>query len=226
MASDPLSPAVARGRALFTTERDRRISRDGRACAACHPEGRDDGLVWKLGVGPRQTPTLIGRLGSGPFGWDAKHAKLERSLEETIPRLGGTGLPAAELRDLTAFLQSELLGGPDAGGDRLAAGAGDAAVRGKAIFESERTGCAGCHALDREGSDRAAHVVGSRGKDDARDAYRTPPLLFVGATAPYFHDGRYATLEALLADNLDRMGQTSHLSREELGDPAAFLRSL
>ena len=38
-----------------------------------------------------------------------------------------------------------------------------------------------------------------------------PPLLHVGATAPYFHDGRYPTLERLLADNFDRMGQTSHL---------------
>lgn len=29
-------------------------------CASCHAEGRDDGLVWDLGEGPRRTPSLAG----------------------------------------------------------------------------------------------------------------------------------------------------------------------
>ena len=81
-----LPPDVAAGRRLFFTERDGRISRDGRACGACHPEGRDDGLTWKLGAGPRQTPTLLGRLDRGPFGWQAKHARLEDNMRETMTR--------------------------------------------------------------------------------------------------------------------------------------------
>ena len=31
-----------------------RLSGDGRACASCHPDGRDDGLVWSTPNGPRQ----------------------------------------------------------------------------------------------------------------------------------------------------------------------------
>jgi len=54
-------------------------------------------------------------------------------------------------------------------------------------------------------------LVGSRARGDHTGGFRTPPLLYIGSTAPYFHDGRYATLEQLLEDNLDRMGHTSHL---------------
>jgi len=82
------------------TELDRGISRDGRACAGCHPEGRDDGVVWHLGAGPRQTPTLVGRLEAGPFGWLGKHPTLEGNITETISRLGGTGLPAERVAEL------------------------------------------------------------------------------------------------------------------------------
>jgi DNA-binding beta-propeller fold protein YncE/mono/diheme cytochrome c family protein len=223
IASDPLPPEIAAGRRLFVTELDRRITRDGRACAGCHPEGRDDAVVWKLGAGPRQTPTLVGRLDRGPYGWLGKHPTLEGNMSETISRLGGTGLPDADLRRLAAFLKKGL-----AAPARPASGRADGALaaRGKAIFTSETAGCSGCHKLDMEASDRLFHTVGSRGKDDTTDGFRTPPLIFVGSTAPYFHDGRYATLEQLLNDNLDRMGQTTQLSDRDVEALAAYLRTL
>ena len=101
-----------------------------------------------------------------------------------------------------------------------------AVERGKAIFQSEAAGCGGCHVLDQGTSDHRVHDVASRSKLDDSASFRTPPLLFVGETAPYFHDGRYATLEALLDDNLDRMGSTSQLSRDDRSALLAFLRSL
>ena len=219
-SADPLPRDVSAGRRLFFSELDRRISRDGRACGACHPEGRDDGLVWKLGAGPRQTPTLVGRLGRGPFGWQAKHARLQDNMRETMTRLGGGGLSDAELDDLAAFLRQGLVTpARQATPDRLA-------DRGRSLFTSAEVGCSGCHRLETEASDRGLHDVGSRARTDASGAFRTPPLLHVGATAPYFHDGRYATLEQLLDDNLDRMGSTSQLSRDDLRALAAFLRTL
>jgi cytochrome c peroxidase len=231
-AEDPLPPEVAAGRRLFVTEVDRRITRDGRACAGCHPDGRDDGVVWKLGAGPRQTPTLVGRLDRGPFGWLGKHERLEDNMRETIGRLGGTGLPEEDLSRLAAFLRRGLfnVGRESASAapstpNRADHDAGDA-DRGRELFASAEVGCKDCHRLDAEGSDRAVHSVGSRGGRDTTDGFRTPPLLFVGGTAPYFHDGRYATLDALLQDNFDRMGHTSHLSPEELRDLVAFLRTL
>jgi len=97
---------------------------------------------------------------------------------------------------------------------------------GKAIFQSEAAGCSGCHVLDQGASDHRLHDVASRSKLDEAAAFRTPPLLFLAGTAPYFHDGRYPTLERLLADNFDRMGQTSQLPPEDLSALAAFLRTL
>jgi cytochrome c peroxidase len=221
IAPDPLPPDLAAGRRLFLTERDRRISRDGRACAACHPEGRDDGLVWKLGAGPRQTPTIVGRLDRGPFGWQAKHDRLEDNMRETMSRLGGSVLPEPDLARLAAFLRRGLVAPARSGSPR-----DDLASRGKELFTSAKVGCSGCHHLETSFSDRTLHDVGSRSTTDTSSRFRTPPLLFVGSTAPYFHDGRYPTLEALLADNFDRMGQTSQLSRDDLRALAAFLRTL
>jgi cytochrome c peroxidase len=220
-AAEPLPADVAAGRLLFHTELDRRISRDGRACAGCHPDGRDDGLVWKLGVGPRQTPMLVGRLETGPFGWLGKHATLESNVTETISRLGGTGLPKEQLAELTAFLRHGLRAP-----QRAAPDAGEVVARGRALFTSEQVGCSGCHDLAHDASDRRPHDVGSGAKADTTSTFRTPPLLFVGGTAPYFHDGRYATLEALLDDNVDRMGQTTQLTDQDRTALLTFLRTL
>src|SRR6185436_7413600 len=82
-------------------------------------------------------------------------------------------------------------------------------ARGRAVFGADGAGCGTCHALDRGTSDREPHDVGSKARADTATAFRTPPLRFVAGTAPYFHDGRYATLEALIDDNNDRMGATS-----------------
>jgi len=222
-AGDPLPPEVAAGRRLFFSELDRRISRDGRSCSGCHPDGRDDGVVWKLGAGPRQTPTLVGRLDRGPYGWLGKHPQLEGNMAETIGRLGGTGLPDADLRRLAAFLRQGLV---RPASTAIPAANDPLASRGRALFTSNEVGCSGCHRLETEASDRALHSVGSRGVSDTTDGFRTPPLLFVGSTAPYFHDGRYASLEQLLTDNLDRMGQTTQLSPDDVKALAAFLRTL
>ncbi|HEY4118452.1 MAG TPA: hypothetical protein VGM56_11380, partial [Byssovorax sp.] len=136
-----LSATAAAGRKLFHAEGDRRISRDGRACAGCHPEGRDDGVVWKLGEGPRQTPTLVGRVAHGPFGWRAKHAVLEDNIAETIGRLGGRGLPKGELAELATFLREGLVAprrAPVVDTPEIA--------RGRALFTDAKVGCSSCHA--------------------------------------------------------------------------------
>src|SRR6185312_16058815 len=130
----------------------------------------------------------------------------------------GTGLPKEQLANLTAFLRHGLRAPM-----RAAAGTPDAVVaRGRELFTSEAVGCSGCHDLAHEASDRRPHDVGSVSKADTTPAFRTPPLLYVGGTAPYFHDGRYATLEALLDDNIDRMGSTSQLSHDDRGALLAF----
>src|SRR5690606_10116177 len=49
LAPTTLTAAARRGRDLFHTGGDRRLSTGGAmACASCHPEGRADGLSWRI----------------------------------------------------------------------------------------------------------------------------------------------------------------------------------
>ncbi|MEZ4311661.1 MAG: hypothetical protein R3F14_26825 [Polyangiaceae bacterium] len=223
VSTDPLSGAMALGRRLFHAEGDHRTSRDGRACASCHPEGRADGLVWRLGSGARKTLFLAGRLEHGPYGWNGEHPALEDNISETISRLGGMGLSKDELSALALYVKTGL----EAPSDTTVPASAQAMVqRGKTVFESDQVGCVWCHKLDQEASDRSLHDVGSRSKDEERASFRTPPLRFVSGAGPYFHDGRYATLEDVLDQNLDRMGNTTSLSADDRTALLAFLRSL
>jgi DNA-binding beta-propeller fold protein YncE len=223
VSADPLSADMALGRRLFHAENDRRLSRDGRSCAGCHPEGRADGLVWRLGGGARKTLLLAGRLEHGPYGWNGEHADLGDNIQETIHRLGGGGLPKAELAALAQYVQRGLASPP---APALTPAAQTLAARGKSVFESDQVGCVWCPKLGQEASDRSLHDVGSRGKDEERTSFRTPPLRSVSGAGPYFHDGRYATLEAVIDQNLDRMGNTTPLSADDRSALVAFLRSL
>src|SRR5262249_18004160 len=108
VSADPLSADMALGRRLFHAENDRRLSRDGRSCAGCHPEGRTDGLVWRLRGGARKTLLLAGRLERGAYGWNGEHAELDDNIGETIRRLGGTGLSKAELSALALYVKRGL----------------------------------------------------------------------------------------------------------------------
>lgn len=223
VSEDTLSTEMALGRRLFHAEGDRRLSRDGRSCAGCHPEGRSDGLVWRLGGGARKTLLLAGRLDHGPYGWHGEHAGLPENIEETIRRLGGTGLPKADLSALALYVQKGLPAPP---APAVSPAAQAIVQRGKAVFESDQVGCVWCHRLDQEASDRSLHDVGSRSKEEERASFRTPPLRFVDGAGPYFHDGRYASLEAVVDQNFDRMGNTTSLSAEDRTALVAFLRSL
>ena len=56
----------------------------------------------------------------------------------------------------------------------------------------------------------------------------TPSLIGLAASAPYFHDGSAATLEALLRDRgaVHGMGETAQLNDEQVADLTAFLETL
>src|SRR5207247_1867432 len=95
------------GRRLFFSSGDHRVSADGRACASCHPDGRDDGLVWRTPDGPRQTPMLAGRVvDTAPFGWTRADPDLQAYIAGTIERLRGGGLAAPEKDALALYVRS------------------------------------------------------------------------------------------------------------------------
>jgi hypothetical protein len=218
---DPLPEVqkIARGRTLFHKTDDTRIANDGVACASCHPDGRDDALTWSTPEGPRQTIMLAGRApNTAPYGWQGKHGDLPTYLGNTFSRLGGTGIVGDELKDLVAYLET-MAAPPRSSIDQRAID------EGRELFADTGLGCASCH-LDGVGVDRVTHDVGSRAVADSTPAFDTPSLLFVGGTGPYFHDGRYKTLEDLLGASDSTMGHTLHLSAEQRVKLAKYLRSL
>ena len=77
------------------------------------------------------------------------------------------------------------------------------AKRGMSLFFSARVGCAGCHSgFNFSGNWRDAQGETGRAafaSDGTSDRpLRVPGLRNVALTAPYMHDGRFATLEAVL----------------------------
>lgn len=215
-----LTIAERLGRRLFHATQDSRIAADGRACASCHPGGRDDGLVWSTPNGPRRTIPLAGRIdGTAPYGWGGDAKNLEGHLTETFARLGGVGgLRSVELDALMEYVQSMQ---PPPAVDIANA----AALRGARIFASTQAGCAKCHTGD-ELTDNTKHDVGSRADSDREGAFETPSLRFVAARGPYFHDGRYATLRELLQKSDGKMGNVGHLSAADLEALEAYVLSL
>ncbi len=95
----------------------------------------------------------------------------------------------------------------------------------------------GGHA-DNPHSERAEVVESLIAVEDQWGAFRTPPLRNLSATAPYFHQGQfdtledvlhfYSTLEGAVAMDHHRESvlQVRSFTPEEIADIAAFLRSL
>ena len=87
------------------------------------------------------------------------------------------------------------------------------------------TPCASCHVGGRD-VDKVVHDVGSKAVADVVPKFDTPSLKYVSGSAPYFHDGRYKTLEALLNANDAEMGHTLQLTAHQRTDLTAYLEAL
>lgn len=186
----------------------------------------------EAGVGyPRQTPMIVGRLkAKGPYGWLAESATLEDRLIAGFGlhrwnQLDQSGFMTARARQLIPFVREGLVPPPSSSTPLT-----QEEELGKRIFNGEAAGCAACHTPETDYTNRSVAAFPpypQRGYVDEKGAaFKTPSLLFVGGSAPYFHDGRYATLEELVEKNGDKMGKTSQLSAEEKKALVAFLRRL
>ncbi len=216
-ASEAEKLAALAGRALFHRALDAAISKDGRACASCHPSGRDDGLSWRTPgqLATRQTMMLAGRVqDTAPYGWRGEHATLSEHVTHTIEQqLHGTGLSDAELATLVNYL--EHLPGPQ----RASAANSDEVARGEALFYDAEVGCADCH--DAEGT-----VDGDQHELEGQVTRDTPSLRYIAGTAPFFHDGSYASLDDMLVHSQGSMGQQQPLDAPDRQALVAYLRTL
>jgi sugar lactone lactonase YvrE len=187
------------------------------SCGNCHLDGRADGQSWLIHGEQLQTPMLAGRIaGTAPYKWDGTAKDLATSVRQTVTRLGGSGLSKHKIAAVAAYLES--MPAVRTPTRELAA-----VARGKQLFDSAELGCTTCHDGPAY-TDREVHALG-RGKR----ALDTPSLIGLAASAPYFHDGSAATLDALLRDHGAVHGMATSagaLTDAQVADLRVFLETL
>lgn len=222
-ASHGLSNEAALGRVLYHKTGDGRVSAEGMSCASCHPDGREDAITWSSTDGPRNTPMLAGRMNdTAPFSWQGNHETVEIHLEDTVRRLRGRGLSKDEIHAIAEYVRA--LPGPNLKA-RTAPSHQQLVDQGKILFASTETACATCHTADKGFTDGQKYDVRTNA-GNSKQLLDTPSLRFLGGTAPYFHDGRYRSLQDMLEASDHAMGHTLHLSREQRIALNAYLESL
>ncbi len=223
--------AVARGKALFA---DTSLSGNGQiSCAACHPaNGHTDNKTY-IGVDivadgnpqGRSTPSLWGAGLRSAYSWAGTAPSLEANIRGIIVNRMKGPEPAPEtLAALAAYVRAlPVPRGPGVGDDGAPVAAASAGVkRGFDLFVGAG-GCATCHQLPSFDK-KEAENVGSGG------AFKVPSLWAVSKTAPYFHDGRYASLAEAVKYMWEfhnaKLGTPSSPSAAELADLVAYLEAL
>jgi cytochrome c peroxidase len=220
---------AAKGQALFN---DPKLSGDGRwSCATCHPNnGHTDNKTYVgVEVVPdgdprgRSTPTLWGAGTRQAFSWAGTAPSLEANIRGIIVnRMKGPEPSPETLAALVAYVKS--LGyppNPYLGPDGTPTAAAPAAARrGYEIFL--KAGCKACHpppTFDK----KDLEDVDSGGK------FKVPSLRVVSLTAPYFHDGRFATLDQtvrVMWQYVQKAGTTEKLTDADLHDLVEYLKIL
>ncbi|MFO0616780.1 MAG: hypothetical protein U0414_29570 [Polyangiaceae bacterium] len=188
---------------------------------------------------PRRTPMLVGRVRAiGPYGWHGEAKDLDARILEgfDLHRWSSarsthdddvhTAVERAAAHRLANFLRNGLVPPPI---ERRALSSEE--ERGRQIFTDPTAACATCHPV---GPDLTTREVVPLALSPARagfvvdpdEKYKVPSLVALAGRPPYMHDGRFETLEELIAANGDRMGKTSQLGEEDKKALVAFLKTL
>lgn len=171
----PGDAVVDTGNQLFHLE-----TSSGLACASCHPEGQEDGRVWKFsGFGPRRTQSLRGGLrGTEPFHWDGMEKDFTALTGDVMQgRMGGPPLTEEQGGSLLNYLDAlPAMPAP-------AAELSPSAQRGKELFNDSHIGCTTCHSGARFSNDHTVDIGSADG------TMQVPGLIGLWSRAPYLHDG-------------------------------------
>jgi YVTN family beta-propeller protein len=214
------------------------------SCGSCHPDLHTDGLTYDFeidGVGRNivLNRSLRGIKGTGPFKWTGKNATIG---EQCGPRFAkvltrADPFPDDKLADIVAYIESLPPPRPDPRAGIVARTDTGAVARGRAIFErtKRRDGtpipvedrCVTCHPPPHYSNFRRAGV-GTQGDRDDTGTFDVPHLTGIGSKAPYLHDGRALSLEAIWTgpDVGDLHGAVTDLGKTDLNDLVEFLKGL
>lgn len=198
------------------------------SCSSCHPDARVDGLNWDLlndGLGnPKNVKSLLLAHQTPPAMISGVREDAEMAVVSGFKHILFSVQPQEIMESVDEYLKSlQPVPSPALVNGKLS----EAAQRGKALFESDRIGCAKCHPAPLY-TDLEMHDVNSRGELDRRDDFDTPTLIECWRTAPYLHDGRYTTLEQLFKEGKhgEYDGDVANMTDQEIADLVEFVRSL
>ncbi|MFW0776340.1 MAG: Ig-like domain-containing protein [Rickettsiales bacterium] len=248
VANEIMNAQVLEGKTLFYSAQDEFSAENYMSCSTCHDDGGSDGRVYDftvMGEGLRNTIDLRGSGGTrfGNLHWTQNFDEVQDFHFQVINLARGTGfIPTLEgdedpLTTTTTGLSTEM--------DALAAYVSSlnkdsiplspykradgsftiAAELGEAVFTA--AGCDTCHAAPAF-RDGLAHDVGTISVTSGSKAggtlseIRTPTLIGVHDSAPYFHDGSAASLEAVLATGTHNVS----LSAADKAYLVVYLKSL
>jgi mono/diheme cytochrome c family protein len=189
------------------------------ACASCHGEGGDDGHVWTFDtLGPRRTQSInVGLEGTEPFHWSGDMADLPTLVSEVfVGRMGGVNQSTARVDALAGWMFEQRA--PMA----LRAPHDEAALRGKALFESKDVECATCHSGSAMTNNKTVDV-------GTGEPLQVPSLVGIAYRAPFLHTGCAQTLRDRFDPECgggDKHGRTSQLDDAQIDDLVAYLESL
>jgi hypothetical protein len=215
------------GRFLFNNAG---LTKGGRfTCNTCHPDGGTDGLTWRFahvpdGIEERNTKDLRGELTvTAPYRWSGHGREVEEFIQDELRGLLQSPPQSHEVLHSFWNLFSKLPQ-PDNAYREADGSLSASAKRGKALFDG-KAGCGGCHEGElRGGTGRKAWV----GTTVAALQLDVPHLHGVCGTAPYLHDGRAASLEAIFAGAGPQHlhGRTQGLTQGELAELLRYVKEL
>lgn len=226
LGPEPQLTAQRRGEMLF---HDAELCfQHWQSCASCHPDARVDGLNWDLmndGLGnPKNTKSMLLAHRTPPAMSTAVRGTAEDAVRAGITHILFSVRPEEEAAAIDEYLKAlEPTPSPHLIHGQLS----PSAQRGKALFESPRTGCSQCHPAPLF-TDLKLHNVHSRSQYDRGDDFDTPTLVEAWRTAPYLHDGHYLTIPELLVEGHHGRPADSQspLSPQELADLVEYVLSL
>ena len=228
LGSIPVGPqpepdAARRGEIYFHDAR--RCFQHWHSCASCHPDGRVDGFPWDFmrdGIGNgKDVISLVYIHHTSPHNRRATRPDPRQCMETGVVGSHLILPEPADVDDLLAYVQT-LEPEPNPNLPQLA----EAARRGKALFEG-KADCAKCHP-EPYFTDQQMHNIGLLSPLEPDGRYDTPSLIESYRTAPYYHDGRAATMKDAIVNHDPKAlhGRTKELTPEEVDDLAAYVLSL
>lgn len=191
-----------------------RATDSGLSCASCHPEGTDDGFVWRFEtLGARRTQPLdVGLEGTAPFHWDGDMGDMSILMGEVLAhRMGGKRQTPERQESFQSWMFAQARPSADNGLQ-------DATLvdQGKQLFAAYD--CGSCHSGEKLGGELTTPVRGM--------PLQVPSLRRVSLRPPFMHDGRSKTIDDAVVDMIVSTTATNDPPEQDVEALVAYMKTL